>query len=94
MRIRTHNFLEVTAEDSVVDLDGARSALCLSHTSSTSCLYRRDLKKRKMIRFSGEGNCVRERNMKEAGLYGWESLQDCGESLWGTSTRNDRRNHG
>lgn len=69
MRIRTHNFLEVTAEDSVVDLDGARSALCLSHTSSTSCLYRRDLKKRKMIRFSGEGNC--ERKEYEGSRFIW-----------------------
>lgn len=33
VRIRTHNFVEMSAEDKVVDLNGGRSVLCLGHSS-------------------------------------------------------------
>jgi hypothetical protein len=39
MKFRTHNFIEMSAEDSIVDLNGARSVLCLSHTRQGADSY-------------------------------------------------------
>lgn len=80
MKIGTHNFIEMIAEDSVVDLNGDRSVLCLSHLIVIRAWYKERRCSREIRSLDRE--IVRERNLKKAGLYRWESFQDCGE-MWG-----------